>query len=128
MRQTTQKIYMECRLTTEELRDFAKKLAEAIHRKTRIENSLESFKAEKKAEIQQCDGEISLMSEKVNSEKEFRGVDCSIEFDFKKGKKTLKRKDTAEIYKVEEITDEERQEELLLQEKAKEKSAEKVAA
>lgn len=128
MRQTTKKIYMECRLTNEELKECAKKLAEAISRKTRIENSLESFKAEKKAEVQSCEGEISLMSEKVNSEKEFRGVDCSIEFDFKKGKKTTKRKDTLEVFKVEDISDEERQEELLLQEKAKEKSAEKVAA
>lgn len=128
MRQTTKKIYLECKLTDAELKDCSKKLAEAISRKTRIENSLEGFKSEKKAEIQSCDGEISLMSEKVNSEKEFRSVDCSIEYDFKRSKKTITRKDNGEIYKVEDITDEERQEELLLQEKTKEKSAEKVTA
>lgn len=128
MRQTTKKVYLECKLTTEELKDCAKKLAEAIHRKTRIENSLESFKAEKKAEMQSCDGEISLMSEKVNSEKEFRDIDCTVDFNFKTGKKTITRKDTGDCFRVEDISDGERQEELLLQEKEKEKSMEKVPA
>lgn len=63
------------------------------------------------------------MTEKVNSEKEFRFVECEIEYDFKKGTKTYRRKDTWDVHKTEPVTEEERQEELEL-EKEREKEKE----
>lgn len=46
----------------------------------------------------------------VNSEKEFRLVECKVEYDFgKKGLKTFTRLDTGEIVRSEPITNEERQ-------------------
>jgi hypothetical protein len=58
---------------------------------------------------------IGKQSALINSEKEFRTVDCEVTYDFKAGTKTFVRLDTAEIIKVEVIIDQERQMELNVQ-------------
>lgn len=105
------RIPLEVRLTEKELKDASKALAEAINKRSIIESQLETFKAQKKAEVAAQDAVISANSVLVNSEKEFRLVECKIEYDFrKKGVKTFVRLDTGEIVKTEQITNEERQE------------------
>ena len=101
---------LECKLTAGELKDFSKQLAEAIAKKSRIESEMDTYKAQKKGEIQQMDGIILVMSEKVNSEKEWRPVECEVLYDFGTGIKSYVRKDTGEECKTEVIPESERQE------------------
>jgi len=105
-------MYLECRLTEAELKTASKSLAEAIQRHATVEARVEAFKAQAKSELAEIDAVIGKNSILVNNEKEFRTVHCEVTYDFKAGKKTFVRLDTAEIVKVEEITDEERQREL----------------
>lgn len=121
MRVTKTKMTLECKLTEAELKDYSKQLAEAISKKNRIEAEMETYKAQKKGEVQQVDGVIQVMSEKVNSEKEWRYVECEIKFDFGAGIKSYIRKDTGEECKTEIISEEERQDEFEFQEEQNKK-------
>lgn len=103
------KMSLECRLTEEELKASAKTLAEALRQRGQHESSLETFKSQIKAQITQLDGVISEQTGRLNSEKEFRQVECETTFDYKTGFKITVRKDTGEQVREEKITDEERQ-------------------
>lgn len=101
---------LEVRLTEKELKTASKALAEAINKRTMIESQLETFKAQKKAEVAAQDAIISATSVLVNSEKEFRMIECKVEYDFaKKGVKTTVRLDTGEIINTQPISNDERQ-------------------
>lgn len=101
---------LEVRLTEEELKGFGKQIAGAIAKRTRIENELEDFKSQKKAELTAVESIITQCSQLLNSEKEFRLVECKVEFDWKgKGTKTTTRMDTGEVIRSEGISNEERQ-------------------
>lgn len=102
-------IALECRLTDDELKASAKTLAEALRQRGAHESSLETFKSQIKAQITQLDGTVAEMTNRLNSEKEFRQVECETTFDYKEGMKTTVRKDTGEQVRFEKITDEERQ-------------------
>lgn len=106
---------LECKLTDQELKEYSKRLADCVSRKSREEDSLKSYSTQAKAKIQSCDAEINLLSEKINTEKEYRMIDCTVEYDFKKGIKSITRNDTDEVVDQEIISEEERQEELSLQ-------------
>jgi hypothetical protein len=104
------KVPLEVRLTEAELKAAGKAMAEAINKRNRIEGEVETFKAQKKAELAAIEAEVSRNAVLVNSEKEFRLVECSVDYDFdKKGVKTYTRVDTGEIVRTEPITNEERQ-------------------
>ncbi|HEY5234797.1 MAG TPA: hypothetical protein VIJ14_01355 [Rhabdochlamydiaceae bacterium] len=103
------KITLECKLTEAELKASAKALAESLRKNAALESQLETFKSQIKAQITQEEGTISEHTNRLNSEKEFRLVDCEITFDYQKGIKTTIRKDTGEQIREEKITDEERQ-------------------
>lgn len=104
------KLPLEVRLTEAELKAAAKEMAEAINYKGRIENEMEAFKAQKKAETSAQEAIIARCAQLVNSEKEFRLVECRVEYDFaKKGTKTFYRLDNGEAVRTEQITNEERQ-------------------
>lgn len=100
---------LECRLTDEELKTSAKTLAEALRQRGAEESTLETLKSQFKAKITQLDGQVSEMAGRLNSEKEFRTVECEMTFDYQEGTKTTVRKDTGEEVRKEKITDEERQ-------------------
>ena len=120
---------LECKLTEKELKDCSKKLAEAISRKTTIEDDIVTYKAQKKGELQEKEGTIKTMSEKVNSEKDWRSVQCEVFYDFGSGIKKYVRLDTGEEIKVENINAFERQQELEFKKKQKQtkKKVEKKA-
>lgn len=104
------KLTVEVRLTEAELKAASKEMAEALNRKTQIEGSLEAFKAQKKAEVSAQDAVISRCANLVNSEKEFRLIECKVVYDFgKKGLKTFYRLDNGEAVRSEPISNEERQ-------------------
>jgi hypothetical protein len=101
---------LECRLTDAELKAFSKELADALNKKAQVENQLETFKAQKKAEVSALDATIARNTVFVNSEKEFRLVECRVEYDFTgKGIKAYFRLDNGELVKTDPITNEERQ-------------------
>ena len=104
-------LHLECRLTEVKLKQASKTLADSIQRRSAVENRVESYKAQAKAEVAGLDASIALNAALLNNEKEFRMVPCETTYDFKAGKKTTVRLDTAEIVKVDDITDEERQRE-----------------
>lgn len=104
-----QTIYMECRLTQDEVRAAAKTLADAIQRKDGVEARIEAFKTQAKADLAEIDAAIQRNSVLVNSEKEFRNVLCMVEFDWDNGVKTFFREDTGEQVKQERIAEQERQ-------------------
>lgn len=104
------KVPLEVRLTEAELKAAAKELAEASVRKGQLENDIETFKAQKKAEITALEAVIAKNVNLVNAEKEFRLVECRVEYDFgRRGVKTYYRLDNGESVRTEQITNEERQ-------------------
>ena len=102
-------IYLECRLTPEEIRMASKALAEAIQRKEATEARIEAFRTQAKAEIAELDASIQKNSSLVNNEKEFRNVTCEIQFDWRAGTKTFVRVDTGEVVRTCSISEDERQ-------------------
>lgn len=100
---------LECKLTPKEHKDASKKLSDVLLKHRQVDDEIAAFKAQKKAEIEQIDGEIHSLTLQVNTEKIIRPVECDIEFDFGKGVKTTVRRDTGEIVNEGKITDAERQ-------------------
>ena len=113
MRDSKRSINLECILTEQEKLKYAKEMSEHVSKKHRVEDNLKSVSTQLKSEIASHEGSINSLAEKLNSGREYRMVECNVEYDFKKGVKTIIRTDTGEIAKVEEISEEERQEELV---------------
>lgn len=104
------KLALECKLTEAELKAASKELADALNKRHQLEDQLETFKMQKKAEISAFDATIAKNTVLVNSEKEFRLIECRVEYDFgRKGIKSFYRLDNGELVKTEPITNEERQ-------------------
>jgi flagellar motor switch protein FliM len=100
---------LEVKLTEPELKTCSKQLAEALNAKARIESEIETFKAQKKAEITNLDGTIGKMTVLINSEKEYRPVDCEMTIDYDDKTKSSVRLDTGEVIRVEKLTADELQ-------------------
>lgn len=100
---------LEVKLTEAELKTASKALAEALRAKAAKEGEMETFKAQKKAEITQYEGVIAAKTVLINSEKEYRTVECEETFHWATGKKTVTRLDTGEIVRSEPINNSERQ-------------------
>lgn len=118
---TTKKetVYLECKLTEAEVRAASKTLADALSRKEGVESRIESFKTQAKADIAGIDAVIQKNTALVNSEKEFRNVACEVRFDWPKGLKETFRLDTGEAVFKSEISEDERQLQLVESREAK---------
>lgn len=81
--------------------------------------STQSVSTTIKAEIQVNEGKISKYAELVHSKKEYRSVECAIEWDFKKKQKRIVRNDTGEVVRTTTVTEAEMQEELGVPDKVK---------
>lgn len=113
MRKTVDKIQCKCILTDEETLKYSREMSSAKSKQSRFENELKSFTTMKKAEIQEQETKVLIMSEKINNGYEFREVECDIVYDFYSKIKRWVRKDTGEIEKEDIISERELQEELL---------------
>lgn len=102
---------LECKLTEAEVREASKRLAEALNQKEAVKAKRASFLTQLKADAAILDAEIRKDQELVSSEKTFRTVECEVQYFFQRngGEKEFHRKDTGELVKVEQITPEERQ-------------------
>lgn len=107
-----EKHYLEVQLTEDELKQSGKELADGIKRKNAIEAELETFKAQKKAEVTQCDGDIAKHAQLVASGKEMRMIECEVTMDFDADKRTVARIDTGIIVNERKLTADEKQLEL----------------
>ena len=100
-------LYLECILNDTEKLAYSKDLGENITLKTRSEESLKSFQTQKKAEIAGHEAKINLLADKINTGREYREVECKIEFDWDEKVKSWVRKDTGANVKTERMSDEE---------------------
>jgi len=107
-----EKHYLEVQLTEDELKQDGKELADSFKRKNAIEAEMETFKAQKKAEVTQCEGDIAKNAALVSAGKEMRMVDCEVTLDFNAGKRTVARIDNGIIVNERKLNDDEKQLEL----------------
>lgn len=121
MQQVKIKKNLECVLTEPELKTASKALAEALHARSLVESKLDMFKAQVKSEVAAHDAVISRNAHLVNTEKEYRDVECEVLFDFVAGFKSYVRLDTGEVFGKDEITPAERQAEFDFQQAMAEK-------
>ena len=110
-RKTKETLNLQCTLTNDELLKYSREMSEAISEKTRTENNLKSFAAQAKSEIAERDAKISLYSEKINTGKEYRPVECTIVYFWESKEKAWTRNDTHEVVKTDIIPESELQEE-----------------
>lgn len=100
-------LYLECLLSDAEKLTYSKDLGEQITLKTRSEEALKSFSTQKNAEITGHEAKINLLADKINTGREYREVECEIKFDWEEKTKSWVRKDTGEVAKVENMTEDE---------------------
>lgn len=109
-RRTQITLSLECKLTPEEISNFAKLAAEANRAMAQADGELKSFTKEKKAIMQRSESDLDLFSGYVYSEKMYREVDCEIQYDFDSNEKHYIRKDTGELIDTKPMTATDRQE------------------
>jgi hypothetical protein len=119
-RPTKQTLQCECVLTDAEKLAYAKIMSDAVGAKQTKENELKTFSTQAKAEIQNCDSQIALYSNKIQTGKEYRPIVCSITYDWDKKVKQWFRTDTGEFLKDDIISEHELQEEAELNAPSKE--------
>lgn len=81
-------------LTREDKLELSERLSECITRKKRAEDELKAYQADKKSSIQQLEGQINYQSELIRRGYDYKDVECSVEFNFKTGVKTITRLDS----------------------------------
>ena len=114
MRKVRDSMTLPCILTDEEKAKYSADLAQAVSDKKKHEGEMERFKSQNKAQITSCETTIDLCAELVNTGREYRSVECSIEYDFDNKTKKWIRIDTGEEVKHDIITESELQEEAQL--------------
>lgn len=107
---TNDKLRLECNLTSDELLEYGRLLSETIVEKNRADSTLASFQRQQKATIAALEAKVALFSDKINTRREYRDIDCVVLYDWDANKVTWTRKDTGEVVKERKIEDDERQE------------------
>ncbi len=95
--------------TEQEKGELGKQLAKCFADHTEAEGRLKSIATQIKAEIAMIDGEMTSLSEKIRSGKEYRNVKCEKTFDYRLGVVTYIRLDTGEVYRERPLDEAERQ-------------------
>lgn len=108
---------LPCKLTEAELKDYSRKLAKTLADRDEVEANLKEFSSKMKSRIEEHENTIAMLADKLNTEKEWRTVDCVVESDFEKGTKNTFRSDTGEQVKTEIMLESERQQEMFATEK-----------
>jgi TolA-binding protein len=113
-KQTTR---LECIISDPEKLNYSELLTQHITGKKESEDNLKSFKSQMKSEIDGHEAAINLLSNKISTGKEYRPVDIEIHFDYNTRMKTYIRTDTGQVFKSEQMREEELQLHLELEEK-----------
>ena len=105
--------YLKYKFSEKELREKSEKLAQDCREKRETEEAKKQITSDLKAKIDAFDASISQISNHINSGYEFRYIECDVHLnDPDPGFKSIVRKDTFEVVKVEPMTAAELQEEL----------------
>lgn len=100
---------LKTRLTESELKEYAKSLSEKYLEHGQLEADKKGVVAEYKAKTDILEGQLSLLSQKVSTQHEWRDVECHWDYNWKTGRKRLIREDTGEIVREDKITQQDRQ-------------------
>ena len=110
--------------TDEEKLKYSKDLGEHLSEKRQQEDSLRSYQTQAKAEIASHDAQINLLADKINTGREYRDVECRIEYNWDKKTREWYRLDTGVMCREDIILEEDLQEHMQLeQERATEEEA-----
>jgi len=96
-------------LTIEEHLDRSQKLAKANQDGVEIENKKKDIVADFGAQIKKIEATVGALSRIVASGKEYRDVKCLWTYNYTQGFKELRRLDTMDVVKHQELTQQERQ-------------------
>lgn len=101
--------YLQCILTDQELITKSRELAKANEDLADVEAKKKDVMADFTAQQKKHEANIGVLSRIVSTGKEYRNVKCEWQFHYDKGRKMLRRMDTDDIIRTEEITQKERQ-------------------
>jgi hypothetical protein len=96
-------------LTIEEHLDRSQKLAKANQDGVEIEAKKKDIVADFAAQLKKIEATLGALSRIVASGKEYRDVKCQWTYNYTQGFKELRRLDTMEVVKHQELTQQERQ-------------------
>ncbi len=100
---------LKTKLTRPELEEYAKSLSEKYIEHGQLEADKKSVVSEYKAKTDTLEGQLSLLSQKVSTQHEWRDVKCHWDYNWKIDKKIFIREDTGEIVCEDKITSQDRQ-------------------
>lgn len=106
-------------LKVEKKRTIQKSLRVALTEKEILVISRDLAKVNQ--EVASLKSNISNLSQKISNGYEYRSIDVDVYFDYKRGIKISKRRDTGEIIEEQTMTDDDRQQEFKLNDKKKQK-------
>ncbi len=110
---------LKTQLTEAELKEYAKTLSEKYLEHGQLEADKKGVVAEYKAKTDILEGQLSLLSQKVSTQHEWRDVECHWAYNWKSDRKCLIREDTGEIVREDKITQQDRQKLLPIETKKK---------
>ena len=97
---------LNCRSTTDDLKEIGIKLALENQRKERLEDEKKQSMSQYKSEIDAADAKIKSLAQKLARGSEDREIECDILFNTpEEGKKTVKRGDTGEVIQMLDMTE-----------------------
>lgn len=101
---------LNCKFTTEELKEIGINLALENQYKERLEAAKKQSQSQFKSEIDAADAKIKSLAQKLARGSEDREIDCDVLYNTpEEGKKTIKREDTGETVQVMDMTEAEQQ-------------------
>ena len=124
MRPVKESLMLPCLLSDKEKIAYGLEQSEALQKMEEAENKKREFDSQIKADIEKHEAKAQEIGHKLISGKEYREVECTIEYNFKDKTRRWIRKDTKEEAKNDIMPEEMLQEELALEEKKKSKKKE----
>jgi hypothetical protein len=114
-RQTEDTLTLECMLTNDEKLAYAKEMAEEHSKQSEADGALKAMSKQMKATIETHIARIGVLSQKLNTGREYRKVKCKVVYDWDTLRKRWYREDTGEVARDCPIPTEEYQEHLQLE-------------
>ena len=105
--------YLPCILSDNELIVRSKELAKANEDLSTVEDRKKDMMADFTAQQKKIEANINVLSRTVSQGKEYRNVKCKLVLDYTIGKKELIRLDTFEIIRTEQLSQSDRQSEIM---------------
>jgi hypothetical protein len=101
---------LNCKFTTEELKEIGIKLALENQKRERLEDDKKQSQSQYKSDIDAADAEIRRLSQKLARGSEDRQIECDVFYNTpEEGKKTIIRNDTHEEVSIDKMTEDEMQ-------------------